>query len=625
MTQPLTLTEQTKELWDIVQDGVNRRSIRIDFIKLPDTPTDYDGYGGYGVRVNTDESGLEYYAIPGGGTDEKVGIDSLATAGYIGSASSDGVLRTSAPLTYTDGGDYITLGIDETAIDHDNLLNFASNEHFTEASIDHGSITGLGDDDHSIYILADGTRAFSGNQSFGDNNITNVGDIALDSLTADGTEIDVNSAMDMNNNGLYCQKTDASNYAVIYGNSASGFSLIHNNAGDTAILQVSDGVGMIYTGTTIKAFLPGEDNTHDLGSVGAIDYRWKDLKLAGNLDDETNQVSVAQCKTAYDHSQIAGGNSVHVSTTENTNWDAAYSHIHNLTTDIDHDALTNFVANEHIDWTGASAGTIDATNIEDKFLRNDGDDETTGTLTINNNAPLIIGTGASADITQVWHSSEATDMVTKWDDTNSRFDVNKPIAAGGADRSIFQRGAVINEGSYDSDTRIEGATDIDLVFVDAGNDKVGIGTSTPAEKLDVDGNVKADAYVNQEYMVPIWAEENSTLAAGAYEWAFGNGANSALDDGVTIYVPSGWTCAVVAMSLKLGATPTAITVELGLSGVLQGANCDVTATGVRAATNDSFTPVAVVDGDYITFRTTSVSGSTLAPNVVTAWLKYTKT
>ena len=29
---------------------------------------------------------------------------------------------------------------------------------------------------------------------------------------------------------------------------------------------------------------------------------------------------------------------------------------------IDHDALTNFVANEHIDWTGASAGTIDPTN-----------------------------------------------------------------------------------------------------------------------------------------------------------------------------------------------------------------------------------------------------------------------
>lgn len=32
---------------------------------------------------------------------------------------------------------------------------------------------------------------------------------------------------------------------------------------------------------------------------------------------------------------------------------------------IDHDAATNFVANEHIDWTGASAGTIHATNYVD--------------------------------------------------------------------------------------------------------------------------------------------------------------------------------------------------------------------------------------------------------------------
>ena len=46
-------------------------------------------------------------------------------------------------------------------IDHDTILNYAANEHFTEASIDHGNIAGLGDDDHSIYSLADGTRAFT--------------------------------------------------------------------------------------------------------------------------------------------------------------------------------------------------------------------------------------------------------------------------------------------------------------------------------------------------------------------------------------------------------------------------------------------------------------------------------
>lgn len=33
--------------------------------------------------------------------------------------------------------------------------------HFTEAGIDHGSVAGLGDDDHTQYVLADGTRAIS--------------------------------------------------------------------------------------------------------------------------------------------------------------------------------------------------------------------------------------------------------------------------------------------------------------------------------------------------------------------------------------------------------------------------------------------------------------------------------
>ena len=38
---------------------------------------------------------------------------------------------------------------------------------------DHDLLTGLADDDHTQYILADGTRVFAGNQSFGGNFITN--------------------------------------------------------------------------------------------------------------------------------------------------------------------------------------------------------------------------------------------------------------------------------------------------------------------------------------------------------------------------------------------------------------------------------------------------------------------
>jgi hypothetical protein len=49
---------------------------------------------------------------------------------------------------------------------------------------------------------------------------------------------------------------------------------------------------------------------------------------------------------------------------------------------------------------------------------------------------------------------------------------------------------VFNEGSDDFDTRIESSTNANMVFVDAGLDRVGIGTGTPSKTLDVNGEVK---------------------------------------------------------------------------------------------------------------------------------------
>ena len=42
--------------------------------------------------------------------------------------------------------------------------------------LDHGALLGLGDDDHTQYILVAGTRAFTGNQSMGGNKLTNLAD-----------------------------------------------------------------------------------------------------------------------------------------------------------------------------------------------------------------------------------------------------------------------------------------------------------------------------------------------------------------------------------------------------------------------------------------------------------------
>lgn len=60
---------------------------------------------------------------------EKVRVDKDALSGYLGATNADGVLRTGAPLTYTDGGNYITLDIDETAVDHDVLANTHANPY----------------------------------------------------------------------------------------------------------------------------------------------------------------------------------------------------------------------------------------------------------------------------------------------------------------------------------------------------------------------------------------------------------------------------------------------------------------------------------------------------------------
>lgn len=63
----------------------------------------------------TDGSTTTLHAHAGVGTDELVGIDSGATAGYIGAAANDGVIRTTTPLSYTDGGDFVTITLDSTA------------------------------------------------------------------------------------------------------------------------------------------------------------------------------------------------------------------------------------------------------------------------------------------------------------------------------------------------------------------------------------------------------------------------------------------------------------------------------------------------------------------------------
>ena len=53
--------------------------------------------------------------------------------------------------------------------------------------------------------------------------------------------------------------------------------------------------------------------------------------------------------------------------------------------------------------------------------------------------------------------------------------------------SLSSTGAVFNEGSVDADFRVESNGNTHMLFVDGGNNRVGVGTSAPATQLDVHG------------------------------------------------------------------------------------------------------------------------------------------
>ena len=120
--------------------------------------------------------------------------------------------------------------------------------------------------------------------------------------------------------------------------------------------------------------------------------------------------------------------------------------------EIDHDSLSNFVANEHIDWTGASAGTIHASNYTDTNTN----ELTEFTLTGDSGSNQTIGHGSTLDIAggnAISTVVGATDTVTiNHDDTSSQASVNN------SGRTFIQD---ITLDTYGHVTAITSATDAD--------------------------------------------------------------------------------------------------------------------------------------------------------------------
>jgi len=164
--------------------------------------------------------------------------------------------------------------------------------------------------------------------------------------------------------------------------------------------------------------------------------------------------------------------------------------------------------------TSEASNLVPATALA---LRTTGTHEITGSLNLSGN---ILHQGATLDIAnQLRHLGDP--------DTNIQFTTNVIQMFAGNNSNpqitIGGTGVIFNQNHASGyDFRVEGDDDTHLIFADAGIDKVGIGTSTPEEKLHVVGNVKVTGNIIAQNYVVSSSVTNITYQALSGSTIFGD-------------------------------------------------------------------------------------------------------
>jgi len=96
------------------------------------------------------------------------------------------------------------------------------------------------------------------------------------------------------------------------------------------------------------------------------------------------------------------------------------------------------------------------------------------------------------------------------DEDKIRFDI-----AGTEEMVMDASGIIINDGSNDRDFRVESNGNQGMLFVDGGNDRVGVGTSSPSSPLHVSSTLSSDTQSTPETVLKLSATFSSTSSDGA--------------------------------------------------------------------------------------------------------------
>lgn len=181
----------------LLRDGSNAMTAALDFgnqkgvnVATPTAAGDAAEYSWTLDQITSKLQGLDFQesvidkdltAPPGGeATGDRYIVGAGATGDWAGHDDEIAEWDGAAYVYSVPNEGFTTRVMDENKI----YMHDGTSWGLWDAVVDHGSLLGLGDDDHTQYLLASGARAMAGNLNMGTNNITNVG--TVDGVTVSG-------------------------------------------------------------------------------------------------------------------------------------------------------------------------------------------------------------------------------------------------------------------------------------------------------------------------------------------------------------------------------------------------------------------------------------------------------
>ena len=339
------------------------------------------------------------------------------------------------------------------------------------------------------------------NSSVTASSLTSLGD--LSGLTVTG-----NLAVDTNT--LF---VNASTNRVGMGTTSptTDFDVIRTNSSLTDVMLVKGNVG--------NGFIRFQDNDSSCNfTLGADDgsgtgvnsfilydrvnsaYRWS-IDNSGNMKVWSGNVEVSTGKVGIGTSSPDAPLTIHNSSDPEIRFGYNASQDHRLAWDSSKVRLSA----DPDDANNASALLLDVDGLTRIYINDSGD---IGIGTTNPQRRLHVDGGNVTNSVEIhgtgshelysYHDSQGVGWATgSGGSFGELFYLNESssearIYTGGTERlRLSATEVVVNEPSANTDFRVEGDTNSHLLFVDAGNDRVGIGTSSPAYTLDVNGSIAA--------------------------------------------------------------------------------------------------------------------------------------